>query len=657
MMEQMLTSGTIDYARVGQMDAWLRHPVLGDPSFDNFTKLGQTVHRSQPPFEWAVNGSIFRDPKTGWWYFYVACYPRDYFRADLGISHFIIYRSKDKGVTWEHLGRGFPELDCPFRGLEGGIMGAPDAHMIYDPAEDTYWLTYDWAAGQLHHRDGEAPILELWEDAGVALAWAKSPEGPFHKLDTWVHNNRFPTSRIGRFNRGYSSSTFKRKNDWICFIMQDSAPCFGWGLTCRTAKTPDGEWSPPRLLLSPDRPGYYPEIIEFCFCVEHDGKIYAPATSVAGNRNYQVVFAADLEEAEHPSAWKMIREGSLWHARPIADERYGIWGQTLQGFVEDETYYTMYVGMDEQTRGTLSIASCPVAQPFRNGFTLSGHVGPSLCPILAAYEDFKLEMQMEFTGTCQVFLKHHGILGPETCTSNCVVSAESFAESLSVELEDTGRYRILLRNRIGSLRVLGEGTSPAPIRSLEAAWQDGFLAVGINGKRCWEGALSSVLEEEGLNAKDFAQAPLAICAHELTVLSCTRFAVEGKPLRYRLRYSAREAVLTAMHSAQWQSTSDSRFMTRKGYFGQDGKWVKWNFIGDGFRLYAPVGPDLGRGEIWVDGYFYATVDLHAEVAEASRIVYEVRDLPGPTRHGVVLRSFEGERFAADVLEALGDPVI
>lgn len=646
----------VDFAQMRHMESWLRHPVLGDPSFDNFQKIYDTVHRSQPPFEWAVNGSIFSDPKTGVWYYYVACYPRGYWEPSENLSHFLIYRSKDKGQTWENLGRGFPDLSCPFVGMEDVHMCAPDAVVFYDAESDKYWLTYDWGAGKLSGQ-GDSFSVELLPDAGVALAWAERPEGPFHKLDTWVHNNRFGTSRIGRFNRGYSSSTFKRKNDWICFIMQDSGPCFGWGLTCRTAKSPEGPWSEPRLILSPDRPGYYPEIVEFCFCVERDGTIYAPATSVAGNRNYQVVFAADLEEAEHPSAWKMIREGSLWHARPLADERYGIWGQTLQGFVENGNYYTMYVGMDDRTCGTLSVASCPVDQPFKDGFTISGHVSKSISPILAAYKDYGLDMQLTFTGTVEVFLKYRGIMGPNVCTSNALTDEESFVESLSVELQENRQWRILLRNAAGELRVLGSGTTNDPIQWLQASWQQGVLAVTINGQSSFRGDLRGILEERSADAELFCQTPLAVCAHEVSILNCSRFEVEGEPLPYTLRYSARDAVLTAMHKLDWQPTEDYDFLTRKGYVGRREQWVKWNIRGDGFRIWAPRGPELGVAEIWVDGYLYATVDLFAEEKEPSSVVFRQLGIPGEKRHAVVIKGYEGQSFAVDTLEVTAPPQV
>lgn len=68
-------NGLTDYAKKEHYLSWLRHPVLGDPSFDTFEKLGETVHKSQPPYEWAVNGSLFRDPKDGACYLFAGYMP------------------------------------------------------------------------------------------------------------------------------------------------------------------------------------------------------------------------------------------------------------------------------------------------------------------------------------------------------------------------------------------------------------------------------------------------------------------------------------------------------------------------------------------------------------------------------------------------------
>ena len=102
---------SIDYAKVEEMNAWLRHPVLGDPSFDTFEKLGETVHKSEPPHEWAVNGSLFRDPADGAWYLFAGMYPYGYSMEKHGgktiFSDFRIYKSDDAGNTWRDMGNGF----------------------------------------------------------------------------------------------------------------------------------------------------------------------------------------------------------------------------------------------------------------------------------------------------------------------------------------------------------------------------------------------------------------------------------------------------------------------------------------------------------------------------------------------------------------------
>ncbi|GEM_PF-3031227 len=50
---------TKDYAKTENRNCWLRHPTLGDPSFDTFERIS-VIHTSSPPYEWGVNGSIFR---------------------------------------------------------------------------------------------------------------------------------------------------------------------------------------------------------------------------------------------------------------------------------------------------------------------------------------------------------------------------------------------------------------------------------------------------------------------------------------------------------------------------------------------------------------------------------------------------------------------
>ena len=61
--------------------------------------------------------------------------------------------------------------------------------------------------------------------------------------------------------------------------------------------------------------------------------MYAPFTSVATNREFQVLYRAPLEEATDASAWEVVQVGSLSHWEGTAEG--GIWGQTFSAFVDD----------------------------------------------------------------------------------------------------------------------------------------------------------------------------------------------------------------------------------------------------------------------------------------------------------------------------------
>ncbi|MCD6302752.1 MAG: hypothetical protein J7M15_04415 [Anaerolineae bacterium] len=91
----MPLTNQIDYAESRFVGEWLRHPVLGDPSFDSFQRMpGNPVHRGAPPLEWPVNGFLFHDPVSGNWYIYVGAYPEGYYDID-NHSVCILYRSTD----------------------------------------------------------------------------------------------------------------------------------------------------------------------------------------------------------------------------------------------------------------------------------------------------------------------------------------------------------------------------------------------------------------------------------------------------------------------------------------------------------------------------------------------------------------------------------
>ncbi len=99
-----------NYALQENSHLWLRHPVLGDPSFDSFVRNpNNPIVRGKAPHEWPVNGTLFRDPKSGHWFCYVGFYAEGYVIAEGTTRYSGIYRSKDRGASWESLGPIFED--------------------------------------------------------------------------------------------------------------------------------------------------------------------------------------------------------------------------------------------------------------------------------------------------------------------------------------------------------------------------------------------------------------------------------------------------------------------------------------------------------------------------------------------------------------------
>ena len=93
----------MNFALKEQVDAWLHHPVLGAPSFDSFVHRRDPVLVSQPPFEWTVNGSLFRDPATGKWLLQ-AGHDAEGYAVTGSPSDAELLLSEDEGKTFRSLG-------------------------------------------------------------------------------------------------------------------------------------------------------------------------------------------------------------------------------------------------------------------------------------------------------------------------------------------------------------------------------------------------------------------------------------------------------------------------------------------------------------------------------------------------------------------------
>jgi hypothetical protein len=400
---------TVDYADSRWVDLWLRHPVYGDPSFDSFEHVaGNPVFRGSPPLEWPVNGFFFQDPLSANWYLYIGDYPTGYWnpRAPGGNvpARCIVLRSSDQGAHWEKLGAVLPEDPSLFDGdgKAAGLM--PDVSVVYDAGR--YHMVYDWATPKL-------------DDFGIAYAWSERPEGPFHRAPQPIQRRSAQPLLLGRYNRPYAATILRRKHDWMILAMMD-APPFSWAMYGMTAPAPEGPYTAPALLRHVEAGYYHPPLLEFFPAFQYDGWVYAPATSVALNRDFQVIFRAPQEQALKPDAWQIFRHGSAWHSEDLENEHAGIWGQTFSGWVDARgVLHAMFPSRDPQNRGTINLAERPWAQPLRpRGFRLAGHAGPAITCLRRSFGAFRMHAAFRLHGAARIFWGFTAPIGPNRPASD-----------------------------------------------------------------------------------------------------------------------------------------------------------------------------------------------------------------------------------------------
>ncbi len=424
-----LTVSGNDFALLPQKDSWLRHPVLGDPSFDNFVRYEKNpIERGSPPFNWPVNGFYFEDPVSGNEYIYVGEYRTGYAmgedksKSDLGRSC-VVYCSEDKGKTWKFKGPVFRDERVKLEGEDGIITFAPDVSIVY--SEGKYYMGFDYVTSAF-----------TWDiqglmHGGIAVAVSDKPEGPYHIFSKPAVTNKFFYDKPynGKYNRCYAATLMKLKNQWIILFDLDSGPYFSWALTAITAPTPEGPWSKPVILISTESDHYYPSLLEYFPTFLHNDTIYAPATSVAKNRNFQCIFRVASDDAMDPEKWQLWKEGSVWHSIHAENEYEGIWGQTFSGFVNKENVLkVMYPSRDKENRGTINLASAGWSQPLRDtGFTFSGHGSPAFTAIKGFYDQPEIRASFSYYGTVAVFWNYRAPAGPDQPTSDAAIHSLMFA--------------------------------------------------------------------------------------------------------------------------------------------------------------------------------------------------------------------------------------
>ncbi|MEW6755429.1 MAG: hypothetical protein AB1505_31285 [Candidatus Latescibacterota bacterium] len=462
-----------DYALSVHAQAWLRHPVLGDPSFDAFVRHpGNPVHRGAPPREWPVNGFVFADPVSGHWYAYVGHYPAGYAQGPGQRMVCTVFESTDGWRTWRHRGPVFRDEPFVLHGTRAPADRAPDATVVWDAGR--YHMAYDWVTADARDLRGG--------QSGVGYAWSHTPRGPFHREPApLLLNDAFRDAPLlGKYDRLYASTLVRRRDDWVLLTITDSGPHYSWGLVGASAAAPAGPYSAPVVLFHTEGDAYHPPLMEYFPAFVHDGWVYAPSTSVALNRTFQMLHRAPLEEALRPEVWELFQHGSLWHGEPVEHEAHGIWGQTFSGCVDSEgVFHVLFPSRDESGLGTINLASRPWSPPLRpRGFHLAGHRGPSLACLRRAYGAFALDVELSLRGQAALLWAMQGPLGPDAPRADAALHALIRTQYQALELTPDG-WRVVSVDRRGGGHALGEGTWPSRARrpTAQAAAAAGVLRV------------------------------------------------------------------------------------------------------------------------------------------------------------------------------------
>ena len=578
----------VDAARPGVLDLadpairrlWLSHSVIGEPSFDTFEREpGNPLWTGQPPYEWPVNGFLFRDPRSGRLYCYVSLYPRGYWPAGPAKA----FRSSDDGRTWEDLGLVLTGDKDSFDGDGTKAGAALDPTVVAD--EDGYHMIYGWATPDN-------------SDGGLAYAYSPTPEGPFVRDAQPIHaESRQPMIPPG-YKRVYAGTLVKRAHDWLV-VADMSTPGNGggmWAFVCMTAAEARGPYSPPKMLRQPQDGRWQPQPTEFFPAFVHEGYVYAPFTSVAANRGYQVLLRAPVERAHEPDAWETYQAGSLFHWEGVPSEAHGIWGQSFTGFVDpDGTHRIMFTSRNAEDCGTVNFARRPWGRPLAHGFRVSAPDAPSLALALVDATDFDLDVDVTAIGPWSLVWNVTGALGPDRPAAGAAMSPLALQGATVLRLDSSTRQRVRLRQRGGSWRV------------------------GVDGSEVDGGTVPR------------SGGGVGILAEAGCVARVDRMVLRGVVGSRWWALTALEGLIGAGDvGTGWRRTSEG-FRLGEGYVADfDGARAKWSFEGRAVRLWSPRGPGYGAVRVLLDGELVAELSLHDAELRSSAAVWESGDqAPGP----------------------------
>ena len=598
---------------------WLHHPVLGDPSWDAFERESELpLFEGCSPLEWPVNGFLFLDPPSGLWHAYLSQYPRGYWGSP-GDTRLL---REDAPGEWCDLGAVLTGQSDTFDATAGVAGLTVDPSLVFD--DGVYHLVYGWAAPD----NGRG---------GLAYARGMRPEGPFERAPTPLHLDTEQPLLLDRYQRSYAPTLLRRERDWLMLCMMSTPQNLGgtWALCAMTALSPEGPYSPPTFLLSPQSATHHPPLLEFYPAFVFGGRVHAFASSVAANRNYQAHFAADLENAHKPEAWRLEQGGSLWHDTLHPSEAVGIWGQTLAGQVSNEgKLRVLAFSRSHDDLGTVHLAQRRWDQPYREAFVLSAPNADSHALLRSAYSSFNLTIDGQARGAWSLSWGCTGPLGPDRNSAGA--RPHPAMRRNSFELHSSGR--VSHWDALGTRHQIGQTAQPLTL-PLRLEQTEHTVSLWNGDALVWQHPLSAVTGR------------LILSVEAGSFLEITHFCVEGECQPAWERWLALEGLLGAAAPAgEWSEVQAEDFCHGFGLVSQTvGARLKWNFEGQAVRLLAPQGPEFGSAEVWIDGIHRAALDFYHAEPQPSAVLFEATLEPG--LYALSLRITRG-LVPADVLDVL-----
>lgn len=623
-----------DFALIDFQNDWSHHFAYGSPSWDSFERFpNNPVYVGREGMEWPVNGFFFSDPVSKCWYLYIGEYRRGYeIKKNTSTPNFncVVYKSSDKGKSWEKKGDLFPAGMSCYDSLH---IEVPDVMVVFDQGK--YHLVFDWVSDEASWQEMGA--------SGIGYAVADSPEGPYTvskepiKINTQYKNNPL----LGRYWRMYAPMLVKRQNDWVALYMMDRSPTQSWALAASTALKPEGPYSEPVLLQHVETRTNYPPLMEYFPAFTHQGYVYFPATSVAVNRNYQQIYRVKTEDVLNADKWELFSAGSAWHSTNSETEYAGIWGQTITGFVDNsDSIYVMFPSKNKQDFGTINLAKASWSKLFRRkGFSLSASEGASFSYINKGINLDNLSMDFELAGTMHLVWDFHGPLDIENMWGKFSLDRPECSYN-EIEISQTS-WKTKQHDR-GQTQPLDSGKFQlvSGINQLQIRYRNGLYSLFINDQKCGEIGLTA---DPGF---------IGILLDPRSNLFTSRFDVTGKLTKEKIIYGCNEALLNSGNlNNDWEFMLDSGFMYGHGAISKESSgFAKWNFYGSGVELYLPKGPDFGSVTIYIDGIQTESINLKNEQFRNSSVVFKSKALQKGT-HAIYIESKDG-RLPLDCIEVI-----